>query len=85
MTDDPHTHYYSRERRNRLVRLIIALWIIVLLVAPVFALYEIDQQPSQEMHFISIVVLMLFTIVFAAVLAAFTRAKRHEVFAATSA
>lgn len=85
LTSDPNTHYYSRERRNRLVRLIIAFLIILLLITPIFVLYEIVREPSQQMHLVSIVVLMLFTVVFAGVLATFTRAKRHEVFAATSA
>src|SRR5437868_4483720 len=51
MTSDPNTHYYSRERRSRLVRLIIAFLIILLLIAPVFVLYAIVREPTERMHF----------------------------------
>ncbi|TKA66353.1 hypothetical protein B0A49_08795 [Cryomyces minteri] len=79
-TDDDLVHLYSKERIDILVRLIITIFAVALLMAPVVVLLS-----AKESGTIKIVVVLLFTLFFSAALSVFTKAKRHEVFAATAA
>lgn len=79
-TDDVHVHLYSKERIGILVRVVICCLAVVTLMAPVVVLLLVDSTSS-----IKIMVIVLSTMLFAVILSVFTKARRHEVFAATAA
>ncbi|KAI9881094.1 MAG: hypothetical protein M1830_008252 [Pleopsidium flavum] len=79
-TDDAYVHLYSKERIDILVRLVITLLAVSLLMAPVVVLFSVQENGN-----IKIAVILLFTFFFSVALSVFTKAKRHEVFAATAA
>lgn len=69
-----------------LVTLIITLIILILLVVPVYVLWQVtilnQSGPNTPMI---IGILLIFTLIFSAVLSFFTRARRHEIFGAAAA
>ena len=79
-TDNALVHLYSKERIGILVRLVICCLAVVTLMAPVVILLLVNSTSS-----IKILVIVLSTMFFAIVLSVFTKARRHEVFAATAA
>lgn len=85
-TNNEHIQYYSKERINRFVTLVITCMILVLLVIPVYALYKSSSGPDNNSTNIrSIGILLVATLIFSAVLSLFTRAKRHEILGASAA
>ncbi len=58
--------------------------ILVLLVVPVFLLYRFSVQGTIATSPDTIAVLLVFTLVFSLALSAFTKAKRHEIVAASA-
>lgn len=84
-TDDPDLHYYSKSRKDCFVTSILCLVLLCLLVLPVFLLYRLTIYNSIDATYtLSIGVLLVFTLVFSAVLSLFTQAKRHEIFGAAA-
>lgn len=79
-SNDGHMHLYSRYRIDILVRLILTMITVVLLVVPTAVLYEVSAKSSLKIGLI-----MLFTLLFSLALGILTKAKRHEMFAATAA
>jgi len=79
-TEDHLVRLYSKQRIDTFVRLIVTLLAVGLLMAPVAVLFS-----GRESGTMSIVVILIFTLFFSAALSIFTKAKRHEVFAATAA
>jgi len=79
-TDDKYVHYVSKKRLDMLIRVLLMVLAVSLLVVPVFILLVAKKQT-----YIKIVIVLLFTGAFSIALSAFTKAKRHEVFAATAA
>lgn len=77
---DPYIKYYSKSRIDLLVRIIICLLAVALLVVPCVLLLLVPESNS-----LKIVVLLSFTMFFCVCISIFTKAKRHEVFAATAA
>jgi hypothetical protein len=77
---DPYIKYYSKYRIDLLVRIVICLLAVALLVVPVVLLSCIP-----ESNVLKIMVLLGFTLFFCICISVFTKAKRHEVFAATAA
>jgi hypothetical protein len=77
---DPYIKYYSKSRIDLLVRIIICLLAVALLVAPVVLLFSVPERNA-----LKILVLLSFTLFFCVCISVFTKAKRHEVFAATAA
>lgn len=73
-------HLYSSYRINILVRLILTIITVALLVVPTAVLYNISNQTPLKIGLI-----MLFTLLFSMALGVMTKAKRHEMFAATAA
>jgi hypothetical protein len=80
-TDDPLIHYYSHERIGILVRLTITVLSAVILMVPVFVLFGVPSAKTQ----VKVLIVLAFTLAFSAAISVFTKAKRHEVFAATAA
>ncbi|CZT43571.1 uncharacterized protein RSE6_03633 [Rhynchosporium secalis] len=85
-TTDPNLHYYSKGRKNILITSILTLVLLCLLILPVFLLYRLAMDENHEATYtISIGILLVFTLVFSAILSLFTQAKRHEIFGAAAA
>ncbi|KAL9118101.1 MAG: hypothetical protein Q9187_005355 [Circinaria calcarea] len=85
-TENRLLHYYTRERIETFVNLIITLVIFILLVVPVYLLFHISAANElTASNPASIGILMSFTLVFSIVLSFFTRAQRHEILAASAA
>lgn len=78
-------HYFSPRRLDILVSLLITLAIVVLLVLPVVAMFKLSCLRSQKSSVTSLGVLMVFTLLFSAVMSVLTKARRHEIFAASAA
>lgn len=78
--------YYTKARIEVLVNLILLLIILVLLIVPTYLLYHlVEVGGSDRADAACMGVLLVATLAFSAVLAAFTRAKRHEILAAAAA
>ncbi|KAL8935044.1 MAG: hypothetical protein Q9211_004911 [Gyalolechia sp. 1 TL-2023] len=83
-TDDIKIHYYDRRRISTCVTMIITIFILVLLMVPIWLLYHSAVHGTITRATDTIVLILAFTLVFSAVLSAFTRAKRHEIVAASA-
>jgi branched-subunit amino acid transport protein AzlD len=84
-TSDEKVHYYAPSRVSKLVNLMITSVIFVLLAAPVLGMYHLSTLKTSKAMLAAIGVLMIFTILFAAAMSLLTKARRHELFAATAA
>ncbi|KAI9690365.1 MAG: hypothetical protein M1822_009327 [Bathelium mastoideum] len=86
-TKDKHVYYFSPGRVDTLVGLIITIVIFVLLILPVVAMYRLTSfgNGNQRSTFQAIGVLIVFTLLFSGAMAALTKARRHELFAASAA
>ncbi|KAI4697216.1 uncharacterized protein J4E84_000343 [Alternaria hordeiaustralica] len=84
-TNDEHVHYYSQSRIEKLVGLIITLIIFILLVLPVVAMYKLTSVGDRNSTFDAVGILVVFTLLFSAAMSLLTKAKRHELFAASAA
>jgi hypothetical protein len=85
-TRDKEVHYYTRSRVDTFVGLIITTIIFVLLVLPVVAMYKLTAMgASPQSTFNAIGVLVVFTLLFSAAMSLLTKARRHELFAASAA
>jgi ABC-type transport system involved in cytochrome bd biosynthesis fused ATPase/permease subunit len=78
-------YYYSQSRIEKLVGLIITLIIFVLLVLPVVAMYKLTTVGDRNSTFDAVGILVVFTLLFSAAMSLLTKAKRHELFAASAA
>ncbi|KAM0804429.1 hypothetical protein BDR22DRAFT_885685 [Usnea florida] len=83
-TNDEDIHYYDRHRILICITLIITTVILVLLIAPVWLLYKFAIAGKIATSSDTIGVILAFTLMFSVVLSAFTRAKRHELVAASA-
>ena len=82
--------YYTRSRIERFVVTLITLMILLLLVLPIYVLYELSDRGeekggSSRRDLECIGVLLVFTLAFSACISLFTRARRHEILAASAA
>ncbi|KAF2734548.1 hypothetical protein EJ04DRAFT_493232 [Polyplosphaeria fusca] len=84
-TKDDCIHYYSSSRIEKLVDIIITLVIFVLLIIPVVLMYNLTSVGKHHRIFDAVGVLVVFTLVFSAAMSCLTKAKRHELFAASAA
>lgn len=85
-TNDPNLHYYSKSRKDIFITAILTLVLLCLLILPVFILYRGTVIHNLDVTYTaSFGVLLVFTLVFSAVLSLFTQAKRHEIFGAAAA
>ena len=73
---DTTIEYYSRATIRRVVKIILTLLAVVLLLAPVVALYYV-QRPWAKL-----VVIAIFLLCFALALALWTKSQNHETFVA---
>jgi len=84
-TDDPDIRYYAPARVDTLVGLVITMVIFVLLLIPVFSMFILTEFGTKASAFEAIAILLLFTLLFAFAMSLLTKAKRHELFAASAA
>lgn len=78
----------SVERLDVFMRIMITIIAAVLLLVPVIVLFELQPKTPSEIKHKSrsqILVIFLFTLVFSASCSVLTKARKHEVFAATAA
>ncbi|EKG14743.1 hypothetical protein MPH_08018 [Macrophomina phaseolina MS6] len=83
--DKKHLHYYDSKRVESFVALIITVIIFILLVLPVVVMYQLTSIGTRSSTFTAIGVLVVFTLLFSAAMSSLTKAKRHELFAASAA
>ncbi|KAK7548921.1 hypothetical protein BKA81DRAFT_368412 [Phyllosticta paracitricarpa] len=79
-TTNKETKLYSKHRVDTFARILITMVAVALLMAPVVVLFLQEESGTAK-----ILVILAFTLIFSAALSVFTKAKRHEVFAATAA
>ena len=84
-TADPTVNFYAPARIDTLVGVIITIIIFVMLVLPVFAMYALSDMGTRASAFEAISMLILFTLLFGFAMSLLTKAKRHELFAASAA
>jgi hypothetical protein len=84
-TSSKDVFYYSSSRIEKLVGLIITLIIFILLVLPVVAMYKLTCIGERNSPFDAVGILVVFTLLFSAAMSLLTKAKRHELFAASAA
>lgn len=84
-SSDEDIHYYSPERVEKLVNMIITGIIFILLILPVVALYELSDVGTRASPFEAIGILIIFTLLFSGAMSALTKARRQELFAASAA
>jgi len=85
-TNDPNLHYYSKDRKDYFTTALLTLVLLCLLILPVFIMYRFTVLNNLDATYTSSIgLLLIFTLVFSAVLSLFTQAKRHEIFGAAAA
>ena len=83
-TIDKDVHYYDRGRIALCTTMIITTIILVLLMVPIWLLYKLSLKGTIATDPRTIGVIIVPTLIFAAVLSAVTKAKRHELLAASA-
>ena len=78
-SNDKQMRLFSKPRIDLLVRLVLTVTTVALLVGPSAVLFL---WPGHNL--VKIVLIMLFTLLFSLALSAFTKARRHEMLAATA-
>ena len=78
-TSDKNIHLYNPDRVQRLPRVAITIIVVMLLLIPIIVLYHLH---TDRQKFLTII---FSTVIFAALLALTTKAKKAEIFAATAA
>lgn len=84
-TSDENIHYYSASRVGKFVGLLITIVIFILLILPVVAMYRLTSFGRVASTFDAVGVLIVFTLLFSAAMSLLTKARRHELFAASAA
>jgi hypothetical protein len=77
--------YYSPARVEKLVGIFITLIIFALLILPVIAMYKLTSIGHGNSTVNAVGLLVVFTLLFSAAMSLLTKAKRHELFAASAA
>ncbi|MCJ1265290.1 hypothetical protein MMC22_005165 [Lobaria immixta] len=83
-TKDSAIHYYDRTRISVCATMIIMTIILILLIVPIWLLYRFSITGSLATSPDTIAVILVFTLFFSVVLSTFTKAKRHEILAASA-
>ena len=84
-TNDASIHYYDRDRISLCGTLIITIMVLALLVVPVWILYRLSIAGTIATSPDTLCVVAVFTLICTAMLSCFTKAKRHEIVAASAA
>jgi UDP-N-acetylmuramyl pentapeptide phosphotransferase/UDP-N-acetylglucosamine-1-phosphate transferase len=89
---DKNQVYYTRGRINACASIVIMFAIIALLIIPIYLMYtRVKASSKADTQFLDqdgtatcIGILLVFTLLFSAILSLFTRAKRHEILGAAA-
>ncbi|MCJ1384093.1 hypothetical protein MMC17_007209 [Xylographa soralifera] len=81
---DSSIHYYDRGRITTFVTFLITIVILVLLLVPIWLLYQYSIANSIATSLDKMGIISVTTLLFSAMLSAFTKAKRHEILGASS-
>ncbi|CZR70171.1 uncharacterized protein PAC_20072 [Phialocephala subalpina] len=77
---------YSHRRIDVMVTVVVLMIMSLLLVVPVYVLWHLSQgTATNSSTSVTIIVLLIFTLVFSTILLKFTKAQRHEILAAAAA
>lgn len=82
--DDDSIHYYDRNRISSCVTMIITIIVLALLVVPIWLLYKFSIEGTIATSPDTVAVVLVFTLVFSAAITGFTKARRHEIVAASA-
>ncbi|KAI9815762.1 MAG: hypothetical protein M1827_002158 [Pycnora praestabilis] len=82
-SDNLDLHYHSKKRFSVFIGLTLGILILLLLVLPVYILYQLSTEANRT--FVSVGLMLVFTLLFSIVLSVFTKAKRQEILAASAA
>lgn len=82
--DDDNIHYYDRNRISSCVTMIITTIVLALLVVPIWLLYKFSVEGTIATSPDTVAVVLVFTLVFSAAITGFTKARRHEIVAASA-
>ena len=81
--------YYDKDRIDRCAAVIITVVIVFMLVVPIYLEYHIVVQyrdlASGRENAICMGILVVFTLMFSAIVSCFTKARRHELLGASAA
>lgn len=80
-SSDPNIRYYDHNKLSAFVTMLVLLMVLTLLVGPAWLFWAIGTMSSQ-LNTVLLAILS-FTLVFSATLAAMTKAKGHEILAAS--
>jgi len=83
-TNDPNIHYYTRGRIAAFVTLIITLMVLTLMVIPIWIMCYLTTMNANGTNTFCMGVLLVSTLLFSSVLSLFTKARRHEILAASA-
>ncbi|KAL8855816.1 MAG: hypothetical protein Q9178_007531 [Gyalolechia marmorata] len=83
-TDNPAIRYYDRRRISKCVTFLTTILILALLMIPIGLLYRLSVNGTSGTKLDAIVIILSFTMVLSAALAVLTKAKRHEIMAASA-
>ena len=83
-TIDGNLYYYDRSRISTCTTMIITCMVLSLLVIPIWLLYRFSVAGTISTSQGTIAVVCVFTLVFSAALSGFTKARRHEIVAASA-
>ncbi|KAF2470786.1 uncharacterized protein BDR25DRAFT_32466 [Lindgomyces ingoldianus] len=83
--EDKYEIYYTPSRIAKLTNGILTIIVLTLLVLPIYILYHMVHEIGTTAYMKCIGTLLVFTLAFSSVLSLFTKAKRHEIFAAAAA
>ena len=78
-SNDPYVHLISKYRVDMLVRFILTITTVGLLVGPSAVLFTVSDHNTMK-----ILLILLFTLLFSTAVSLFTKARRHEMLAATA-
>ncbi|KAF2268848.1 hypothetical protein CC78DRAFT_510082 [Lojkania enalia] len=85
-TNPIHEIYYTPSRISKLTNGILTFMILALLVVPIYILYHmVHDIGTRKAYMTCIGTLLIFTLAFSSILSIFTKARRHEIFAAAAA
>lgn len=78
-SNDPYVHLISKYRIDMIVRLVLTLTTVGLLIGPSAVLYTVSGHGP-----LKIMIIMVFTLLFSVAVSLFTKARRHEMLAASA-
>lgn len=88
-SEDANIRYFTKSRVEFVVNALILAMILTLLVLPIYALYRVTTAfqgvNMSTGNAVAIGILLVATMLFAAILSLFTKAKRHEILGASAA